>query len=187
MTEVVVLYDGPIITRKEAVALGLPRYFTGIACKSGHLEQRLTNDTRCRECTRLKARRQYAENRLYMQAKFSAYWQANADRLRARNRAWKADRPGYSAKNERKRQALKIINGGSHTLNDVDRRLKWQKGACAYCRRKVGDNFHKDHIIPLALGGSNAASNIQITCAKCNVSKRAARPEDFARAMGLLI
>jgi hypothetical protein len=41
-----------IITRKQARDRGLKRYFTGGACKRGHLVERLTSNGNCLECTK---------------------------------------------------------------------------------------------------------------------------------------
>lgn len=46
---------------------------------------------------------------------------------------------------------------------------------------------HVDHVMPLALGGDNTRSNIQILCAPCNLSKNAAHPVDYARSLGKLL
>ena len=46
-----------IITRKEAKAAGLSRYYTGVPCRHGHLAERRTSDALCVECERHKARR----------------------------------------------------------------------------------------------------------------------------------
>jgi hypothetical protein len=42
-----------IITRKEAVASRLIRYFTGKPCKHGHVAERRTDTGNCIECHRL--------------------------------------------------------------------------------------------------------------------------------------
>jgi 5-methylcytosine-specific restriction endonuclease McrA len=62
-----------------------------------------------------------------------------------------------------------------------------QRGRCVYCRRKVGESFHLDHIVPLARGGRNEDDNVQITCAFCNVSKGAKDPYEFAKRRGQLL
>jgi 5-methylcytosine-specific restriction endonuclease McrA len=41
----------PIITRDEALALGLGRYFTGEPCKNGHVAERYARGRACVECT----------------------------------------------------------------------------------------------------------------------------------------
>jgi hypothetical protein len=42
-----------IISRKDALARGLTRYFTGNPCKHGHLSERRTDTGNCIECHRL--------------------------------------------------------------------------------------------------------------------------------------
>lgn len=49
MAPVTVHHEGPIVTRQEAMALGLRRYFPGTVCKRGHIAERDLNST-CVEC-----------------------------------------------------------------------------------------------------------------------------------------
>jgi transposase len=39
-----------IVSRSEAAALGLPRYFTGKPCKRGHVTERRTDNADCFDC-----------------------------------------------------------------------------------------------------------------------------------------
>jgi 5-methylcytosine-specific restriction endonuclease McrA len=64
---------------------------------------------------------------------------------------------------------------------------KAQRGRCAICRCRLGDEVHIDHIMPKALGGSNRRSNLQLTCAPCNLAKGPRHPLDHARSLGLLL
>jgi len=41
-----------IITRKQALELGLKRYFTGEPCKNGHVDERFVSNFRCYTCLR---------------------------------------------------------------------------------------------------------------------------------------
>jgi hypothetical protein len=53
------------------------------------------------------------------------------------------------------------------------------RGRCQYCNRDISGLFsiledkekHFDHIIPLEKGGTNDATNFQLTCSECNLSK----------------
>ena len=44
-------------TRAQAIARGLPRYFTGEPCKAGHTAERSTADRTCIECCRARQAR----------------------------------------------------------------------------------------------------------------------------------
>jgi len=57
MAETIVLYDGPIVSRKEAIEAGAKRYFTGKPCQHGHVAERQTRGTACVECVRLNVKR----------------------------------------------------------------------------------------------------------------------------------
>ncbi len=48
-----------------------------------------------------------------------------------------------------------------------------RKGTCAACTQKIeaGKAWNIDHILPLALGGTNAPENLQILCRPCHRSK----------------
>jgi hypothetical protein len=47
-----------------------------------------------------------------------------------------------------------------------------QGGKCIYCGRKLAKGFgHVDHIRPVAGSGTNAFSNKQLACEKCNSRK----------------
>jgi 5-methylcytosine-specific restriction endonuclease McrA len=77
------------------------------------------------------------------------------------------------------RLARKHHNGGVHTADDVLLQYKTQRGLCWWCSKRVGDNYHVDHRVPLAKGGSNGPGNIVISCPKCNFSKNAKLPHEW--------
>lgn len=112
----------------------------------------------------------------------SRQWRAeNPERQRALVRAWKArNRPKVNARNaSSKRNRRKSL---------IEALSKVQRGRCAYCEtRLAGVEFHVDHIVPLALGGADRRSNLQLTCAPCNIAKSARDPIDFAQSLGRLL
>lgn len=66
--------------------------------------------------------------------------------------------------------------------------LSSQKCLCANCRCDLYQSgYHLDHIMPIALGGRNVDENIQLLCPKCNMSKGAKHPIDWAKSQGRLL
>jgi hypothetical protein len=53
---------------------------------------------------------------------------------------------------------------------DLQSMLLEQNHACGYCDDSLhGVVYHVDHIIPLAVGGTNNTYNLIISCARCNL------------------
>jgi 5-methylcytosine-specific restriction endonuclease McrA len=109
----------------------------------------------------------------------------NLEKARANASRWYAD-PANNAKHHNARRARKLKTIGKHTAADIAEIAKLQKYRCAYCRKKLR-KFYIDHIIPLATGGSNDRTNLQITCQSCNARKRHVDPVEFARKIGMLV
>lgn len=82
------------------------------------------------------------------------------------------------------RRTQKLQNGGTHTGKQILALFNQQSGVCPYCKAKLhksGKNkYHIDHVMPLSKGGNNDISNIQLLCAKCNLTKSNKLPEEFA-------
>lgn len=210
-------FDRPIVTRPEAKAAGLLRYFTGVPCDHGHIAERLTSSGGCFDCSKriydawraanpekYKAsyRNWQAENREFMKERYAKYYAANAEWLRerakdwrianperasAKDAAWRAANPEKVREQGRTRRARERNAEGSHTVEDIKSIYAAQKGKCACCGRKVGDVFQIDHIQPLSKGGRNDRRNLQITCPECNWSKHARDPVEFMRSLGRLL
>jgi len=69
-----------IITRKKAIELGLKRFFTGKACRNGHIADRYVADTSCCECRSISRKEKSEENKEYF-------------------RQWRLDNPRYKSPN----------------------------------------------------------------------------------------
>lgn len=93
----------------------------------------------------------------------------------------------YRATDCARRRSLKAGAGGCFTATQVTVLYQAQRGRCASCRGKLGDSYHRDHVVPLSLGGSNDISNIQLLCEFCNLSKGARDPIVWAQERGRLL
>lgn len=243
-----------IVTRKDAMARGLKRYFTGKPCKHGHVDERKTSGGSCVTCVResmrkrrknpnLKAREAaYTRSRMMdpgvrqrQREYMRDYKKDNPERQeksRACIRAWhqrKKNDPEWAARERercrekdkkrrlnpeykewhssymkeymqdyyknnpdaflnysRNRKARKKNAEGCHTAGDISAIIIKQNWKCVYCKADLKSGYHVDHIMPLALGGSNWPSNLQGLCPSCNLSKGAKHPDVFAKEKGWL-
>ena len=120
-------------------------------------------------------------------ARLAAYRAANPEKVKAKNAAWNAANPEASRIYCQNRRARKRENGGSISKDIAARLFKLQKGKCACCKQPLGDDYQLDHIMPLALGGSNTDDNMQLLRQRCNHQKHAKHPIDFMQERGFLI
>lgn len=185
MTNIQILYEGPIVKRKDAIARGLSRYFTGKPCKYGHVSERRTHVGECCECKSIVntlRRREYPE---YM----DEYRKTNSDKIILKNKEYRKNNPEKNAAHGRIRRARVVGVSGTHTDKDVLGILKSQSNLCAEptCRKDLSDGYHVDHIMPIALGGSNWPDNLQCLCPTCNLSKGAKHPIEWAQSKGRLL
>lgn len=117
-----------------------------------------------------------------------ARWhKANPDCRRESSAKWKAANPEAVRTGTHNRRARKRANGGILSKNLSERLFKLQRGKCACCGLPLGDDYHLDHIMPLALGGSNTDDNIQLLRAICNMKKNAKHPVEFMQERGFLL
>lgn len=69
-----------VISRKEAIAAGLPRYFTGKPCLYGHLTERRVKVKRCIECLRLLRKEKRLKNVESIRLKARTYLKSYRER-----------------------------------------------------------------------------------------------------------
>ena len=133
----------------------------------------------------------YAKNKDTVLASKAAWRARNPEYAKIKVAEWKAANPERHAANKRNykrnRRAKKKSAGGIHTSNDIKQLLSSQKGKCICCKSSIANNYHVDHIIPLALGGRNDKLNLQILCPTCNIRKGAKHPIDFMQSIGMLL
>ena len=166
---------------------------------------KLANNTAWREANSEKARAAIAKwclaNRDKVREMQARYRAANPERKRAYDEKWRSENPDkvkaavskWRASNPQKirvykqnRQARKAAAG--RLSSDIANRLyELQRGMCACCGQPLGSDYHLDHIMPLALGGTNTDDNIQLLRQRCNNQKHAKHPVDFMRQRGFLL
>ncbi len=188
--------------RKQAKQAGKVRYFTGLPCKYGHIDERSVVNGSCLECARVKMAARYVADPQHYKDVSKQVRLRDPAKHRATVKAWKAanlERANQNTKrwreNNRDRvravaafqRARRLSAEGSHTPADLVEIWKMQRGRCGYCRKKLtGETRHLDHIEPLAKGGTNYRKNLQFLCRPCNQKKNATKPLDYAATLGLL-
>ena len=116
----------------------------------------------------------------------NAKWRAsNADKERARCANWAASNPEAKRFHRANRRARNI---GKLSPGLLDRLFELQRGKCACgCKQPLGDDYHLDHRMPLALGGMNTDDNMQLLRKLCNLQKGAKHPVAFMQQRGFLL
>lgn len=103
-------------------------------------------------------------------------------------RQWRKANPGSVKREKFARRAREKGCNGNISPSITNKLIFSQRGKCACCGDKLQkSNMHRDHIIPLALGGNNSDENIQLLCRKCNQSKGAKHPIEFMQSRGYLL
>lgn len=217
MAEEEVAQQRAIVTRAEAKAAGLKRYFTGVPCAKGHISERRSSTSNCIECQSKKSAERYLKHRDHELKKSAERYVRDRAKVIARSKAWaeknrekKAaqsakyrerypekmanfrfewlrNNPDWVAVKDARRRARKLASNGRFTASDVKYLFGKQRGSCAWCKTSIRDGYHVDHVIPLAKGGSNVAKNIVLSCASCNTRKSSKDPLVWARQLGMLL
>lgn len=108
------------------------------------------------------------------------YKENNLENVRRMSRDWNRRNPESVKRSKALRRARQYGIEGAFTREDVAKQMQAQKQRCHWCSAKIkASNYHVDHRIPLARGGSNGAENIVISCPSCNLSKNARMPWEF--------
>ena len=145
-------------------------------------------------------RRWYQKHKAEIAAKTAARHALNPEKKRARNARWRAENADHKKEYQEKYHQA---NKGAHKARNANRRAKQagnklspglekrlfrlQKGKCACCGLALGDDFHMDHVMPLALGGSNTDDNMQLLRSVCNLQKHARHPVEYMQSKGFLL
>lgn len=129
----------------------------------------------------------YAANREKVWARIKAYRLDNPEKYNKAASAYRAAHPEYGRISKHNRRARLRSSGGNLSKGIYQKLFKLQRGKCACCGLPLEGVSHLDHIMPLALGGSNTDDNVQLLRPSCNFEKSAKHPVDFMRARGFLL
>ena len=165
------------------------------SCKKIYLkEYRAIN----RDAVLYKLREYYQNNKDMFREYGKSYKKANKEAIQARELLAKDDRATkrklyrqtekYKArhKNEKHKRRSKERRGDVTTEQIIE--LQKNSKVCYWCNTSLKNiEIHIDHYIPLAKGGKHTISNLVMSCSKCNQSKSAKDPIEFANSLGRLL
>ena len=78
-------------SKKEAKALGIRQYFTGIPCKNGHIDKRYTNTGICYSCKNKNMSNDYLRNKERIVISNKKSYEAHKDKRLESNRKWTSE------------------------------------------------------------------------------------------------
>ena len=169
-------------TGKEARALGLPRYFTGVECKRGHLSERYSDGGHCVQCDkeRVKPKEQRA-------IATKNYYERNKKKCMEASIKWKKSSGmsyEYTKRSRAKNPSLAYFANAKRHASKLQRTPSWlNKGELfeleciyKYCAslRSIGLDYEVDHIVPLqgkTVSGLHAPWNLQVITGAENSAK----------------
>ncbi|MBR8182106.1 HNH endonuclease [Burkholderia ambifaria] len=149
-----------VITRAEAKAAGLKRYFTGEPCKNGHISEFQVSSNGCCECNKIKKKAEYQENLEASRAARRTYYAANAERVREKNNR------------SRIKNCETVLAGKKAWYNRVKQTPEWQ--AQQKAKREANKEAKRAYDKQYAI--ANSAKKVERAKAwtKANPDKRAA-------------
>lgn len=113
---------------------------------------------------------------------------ANPERAKSISATWAKENPEKNRIKSHNRRARLRVNGGELSSDIYQRLMQLQRGKCACgCKQPLGADYHLDHIMPVALGGTNEDANTQLLRGVCNRQKSAKHPVAFMQSRGYLI
>lgn len=174
-----------IISRKDAKARGLKRYFTGNPCPKGHVCGRFVSNCACVECGLIRSiiwdnshrehikeydAKRYAKNPEKGKAYSRNYKAINREQVREYFRNRQEQYPHLHAAKEAKRRALKLKATpkwfNNILVQDIYQLAKEMELATAAAGHPI--EYHVDHVIPLQsklVCGLHVHTNLQILTA----------------------
>jgi hypothetical protein len=152
VAEIIILYQGPIVTRDEARSKGLLRFFTGIPCPHGHIDERYVSCNRCVECALISANKTYHENHdREVERRRDYYYRITKGRRRILSpRLYTGDITIYYSgpiisRVDAETLGLRHYFTGEHCARGHIAQRTVKRGSCIICKREQVKEYQKRH------------------------------------------
>jgi CRISPR/Cas system Type II protein with McrA/HNH and RuvC-like nuclease domain len=151
---------------------------TSKPCRVCQSEDRFPSGS-CRPCAKRRAlspdeRREYQRK----------WYAKNKEKHNERRNRWLNSSPAKKRDINRQKDHKKRMAPGKISKGINERLFAEQMGVCTCCGDMLGNNYHLDHIMPIALGGTNEDQNLQLLRAECNMKKGAKHPDEWRKILG---
>lgn len=187
--------DQQIISRKDAQAAGLKRYFTGEECSNGHVSDRRVGNGECYACAKLRLNKWREDNPDKKAAHRKKHKELNREKENLQHRLWLNADPDRKEKyrlqknqatlNWQKLNPAKKREQIAEYRAQKDQRMpSWLnqghmleiESVYSYCKalNSIGLKYHVDHVVPLRgknVSGLHAPWNLQVIPALENIRK----------------
>jgi 5-methylcytosine-specific restriction endonuclease McrA len=167
------------VRRNAAIAIG-EKTFVGSPCRLGHSGLRWVINHSCVECIRMP-------EKLDGKCAYDRAYRLAHPELLERSKQWSKKNPA------RRKSIVKAYTArrrSQEKTGDPTRVVhEWETSAkkvCYWCGVKCQKNYHIDHYQPLSKGGAHTVANLVIACPRCNLTKNAKDPYEFAASVGRL-
>lgn len=107
------------------------------------------------------------------------------EKFNAYRKNWAKLNPEKLREYSHKRSGVRLKRLPAGTIISIGDKQRWRCVGCR-CDLKVS-GYHKDHRVPLAMGGSHSYENIDLLCPSCNLSKGKKSPIAFMQSKGKLL
>lgn len=145
-----------VITRADAVAAGVRRYFTGVPCaKAGHISERRTSDCKCIECRNESGKSYHDRTKDKHRIRTAQYRAKNSDKEKERLRQW---RMKNTDKTRNSQQRWREENRETARNNDKAYRSRHPD--------RIRQKDNKRRALQCAAGGSHTAQDIEAIFAR---------------------
>lgn len=192
---------------KPEISTGTPTQYSLLLCKETATQSLLCaiNMKFCKKCECQTERNKRGECKK-CHSEYNKKWNLlnpeKAQALKIKSAEWKKQNKEkiqindclYRASNidsyriyEHNRRNRKKYNGGKLSKDLSQKLFILQKGKCPCCKKLLGNDYHLDHIVPLALGGANEDWNMQLLRSTCNLNKSAKHPIEYMQSKGFLL
>jgi len=141
----------------------------------------------CKNCAKVLKTMWDNKNRDKISTQCKDWKKNNKQRQEQHNIKYQCSIKGIINKKNMRQRRRSLTKQGDVTNIQL---LELQQNAkvCYWCKCLLKNvKVHIDHYVPLSKGGLHTLSNLVVSCSKCNLSKEAKLPNDFANSIGRLL